>query len=202
MREHELVARTPAPRTQATLAADLQQLGVGVGSTILVHCSLSALGWVSGGAEAVILALRAALTDAGTLVMPTQSTQLSDPAGCKSPSIPIEWHERVRATMPAFNPRTTPTRGMGIVAEQFRTWPGVQRSSHPTLSFAALGPEAKRITQQQPLDDPFGEDSPLGYLYRTGAHVLLLGVGFERCTALHLAWLWPFGRDHAAWQSA
>ena len=187
MTESDIVTGTPMPRTRETLGRDLRRLGLGAGDTALVHCSLSALGWVSGGATAVIQALRDVLTDRGTLVMPAQSADLTDPAGWEAPPVPVEWHEPIRASMPAFDPRTTPTRMMGAVAEQFRTWPSVLRSTHPTASFAAQGPEAGRITRHQSLNDPLGENSPLSALYQVGAQILLLGVGFDRCTALHLA---------------
>ena len=187
MRERDIAAATPFPRTRGTLAADLRQLGVADGDVVLVHSSLSALGWVSGGATAVILGLRDAVSGSGTLVMPAQSAQLTDPRGWSRPAVPAEWHDLIRATMPAFDRRTTPSRGMGVVAEEFRTGSGVLRSPHPTCSFAALGPLAQEITAQQPLEDPFGEESPLARLYSTGARILLLGVGFARCTAFHLA---------------
>ena len=194
MTERDVVAQTACPRTREDLAADLRRLGVAAGSTLLVHCSLSAMGWVIGGATAVIQALRDALTERGTLVMPAHSADLTDPAGWMAPPIPASWHAQVRAVMPAYDPATTPTRGMGTVAEQFRTWPGVRRSLHPAFSLTAVGPEAERIVRHHALDDPFGEASPLGRLYELGASTLLLGVGFERCTALHLAErrTWPY----------
>jgi aminoglycoside 3-N-acetyltransferase len=197
--EADVVAATAWPRTRQGLAADLRRLGLESGTVVLAHSSLSTIGWVSGGAETVIAALRDVLTASGTLVMPAQSNQLSDPAGWAAPAIPADWHAEVRASLPAFDPLTTPTREMGAVAELFRTWPGALRSHHPSFSFAALGPQAEPITRSQPLGDPFGEASPLGRLYALGAQVLLLGVGYDRCTALHLAErrAWP-DRDRVA----
>ena len=176
MRERDIVAATPSPRTRDTLATDLRQLGVAPGDVVLVHSSLSAIGWVSGGAAAVILSLGDAVTESGTLVMPAQSAHLTDPRGWSRPAIPADWHDLVRATMPPFDPRTTPSRGMGVVAKEFRTGLGVSRSPHPSCSFAALGPLAQEITAQQPLEDAFGEESPLARLYRTGGHILLLAL--------------------------
>ncbi len=187
MGEDEAMVTPPGPATEDSLTEDLRRIGLRPGDTVLVHCSLRAVGWTSGGAEAVIRALCNVLAGSGTLVMPSQSSQLTDPVGWTAPPIPIAWHETVRETMPAYDVRITPTRRMGVVAEQFRTWPGVRRSAHPALSFAALGPRAEHITDGQPLEDPFGDASPLAVLHRVDARILLLGVGFERCTALHLA---------------
>jgi len=187
MSEAEQIARVDRPATVASLAADLAALGVMPGMTLLVHSALSALGWVSGGAQAVVLALQAALGPTGTLVMPTHSTGLTDPAAWQNPPVPESWWPIIRATMPAYDPATTPTRGMGAIPDCFRGAADVRRSDHPQDSFAAWGRDAAFITERHELTSGLGEGSPLARLYERDGSVLLLGVGHGNNTSLHLA---------------
>lgn len=187
MTEATIIARTPtAPATIPSLVADLAALGVAPGMVLLVHSSLSALGWVCGGAQAVILALQEALGPDGTLVLPTHSGDLTDPAGWQNPPVPRAWWATIRATMPAFDPHLTPTRQMGAIPETFRKATGVRRSPHPHVSFAAWGARAA-IVAAHPLPDSMGDTSPLGRIYDLDGSVLLLGVGHANNTSLHLA---------------
>ena len=186
MPESEVIAASERPVTEQSLVADLRALGLRTGMTVLVHSSLSSLGWVSGGSTAVIRALLAVVGADGTVVMPAHSAG-SDPAGWENPPVPRAWWDTIRATWPPFDPATTPTRAIGVIPEQFRTWPGVVRSHHATGSFAACGPLAKRITAEQRLEDPCGERSPLAVIYDLRGWILLLGVGHRRNTTLHLA---------------
>ncbi|MGW4561506.1 aminoglycoside N(3)-acetyltransferase [Streptomyces sp. NPDC004561] len=182
---------TPPPTgplvTRDTLAAELRTAGVGAGETLLVHSSLSSLGWVNGGAVAVVQGLLDALGPHGTLVVPAQTGHLSDPALWARPPVPEEWWDRIRATMPAYDPLVTPARGVGVIPEAVRTWPGALRSAHPQTSFAALGPRAGEITDGHATDCRLGESSPLARLEELGARVLLLGAGYHSCTCFHLA---------------
>lgn len=146
------------------LTAQLRSLGVQEGGVLLVHTSFKSLGPVEGGPLGLIAALRAAVGKDGTLVMPTMTDGET-----------------------VFDPRSTPSVGMGITAELFWRQPGVIRSTHPGGSFAAQGPHAARICQPQPLSPPHGAASPVGQVHELGGQVLLLGVTHSEDTTLHLA---------------
>ena len=54
-------------------------------------------------------------------------------------------------------------------------------------AFAAIGPEAAKITAPHPVDVPHGPNSPVGRVYELDGQVLLLGVGHDADTTIHLA---------------
>lgn len=178
----------PSLITISTLTTDLRALGVTPGMNLLVHCAFKSLGqWVCGDATALILALEEVLGDTGTLMMPTHNSQLSEPSHWVNPPVPEAWWSIIRNEMPVFDPAMTPTCGMGLLAETFRKQPGVLRSGHPQVSFAARGPQAAYVLEPHALANSMGPDSPLGRFYALGGHVLLIGVGYEVCTSFHLA---------------
>ena len=75
----------------------------------------------------------------------------------------------------------------GCYPETFRTWPGTFRSNHPLESVCVRGPGAAAITREHPLAYSEGPGSPFSKLHELDSSILLLGVGFNRCTALHFA---------------
>jgi aminoglycoside 3-N-acetyltransferase len=176
-----------SPRTVASIASDLSELGVTKRMILLVHSSLSSIGWVCGGAVAVILALEDTLGTKGTLVMPTHSGDLSEPSEWRKPPVPQAWWKAIRDNMPAYNSDMTPTREMGVIPEIFRKQPGVLRSNHPCCSFAAWGKHKRTIARCHQLSYSMNSESPLGKVYKLDGSVLLIGVGHDRNTSLHLA---------------
>lgn len=187
MSEEKVIQATAFPLTRKSLAENLRACGLAEGQTVLVHMALSKLGWIPGKAQAVIQAFLDVLGETGTLMMPTHTTENTDPAEWRYPPVPESWWQTIRDEMPAFDPALTSTRGMGIVPELFRTWPGVRRSNHPVLSFAAHGPNADYLLHDHALHEDAGDRSPLGRLYELDGYVLLLGVEHWNNTSLHLA---------------
>lgn len=174
------------PRTSKSVRRDLSALGVKAGMTLMVHSSLSKIGCVVGGAPVVVAALIDQLGEDGTLAMPAATPEYSDPATWTSPAVAGGWLEEVREHLPLFDIRTTPT-AMGAIPETFRNWPGTLRSEHPLVSVCARGPQAPDIVSEHVRSLSEGAGTPFGKLHTLDSWILLLGVGFNRCSALHFA---------------
>lgn len=183
----KIIEKTPTPNTVDSLYEQMRSLGINPGDTVAVHSSLSSIGWVCGGQKAVIMALLKAVGPSGTIAMPSHNTDNSEPGKWEAPPVPESWHDTIRQNMPAFDKNSTPTGSIGVIAETFRTYPGTLRSDHPAVSFAANGNHAAEIVETHELFPDFGTGTPLGALYNLNAKVLLLGVSYSNCTALHLA---------------
>lgn len=159
---------------RAELAAGLARLGVAPGDTLFVHSSLKSLGYVEGGALAVIRALQDAVGPHGTVLLPTYYL----PGGT------------VRATcaMPAyvFDPRRHGTH-MGRLPEAFLASAGIRRSLHPTHSVSAWGRHAGYLTEaHHRAASIFGMDSPWQrFIGCDQAKVLGLGISMGPVTFYH-----------------
>jgi len=177
------------PVTGQRIVRDLRRLGVMPGQTLLVHASLRSLGWVTGGAPAVVSALREAVGPDGHVVVPTGTEANSRTSRLHQAHIatltPGEV-EKFHLDMPAFDKDATPS-GMGAISEALRTAQGAARSAHPQSSFAAIGPEADLLMADHPLECHLGPDSPLGKLHKMESHVLMIEVDYWAFTGFHLA---------------
>ncbi len=185
--EASVINFSTKPNTITSLKRDFKALGVNPGATIIMHSSLSKIGWTVGGSVSVIRALMQTITSEGTIVMPTFTSGNSEPSKWEHPPVPETWWNTIRKEMPAFDPKITPTRAMGTIVETFRRWPDVLRSDHPMSSFAAWGKNAKYITESHELIGDLGERSPISRLYELDGQILLVGVTHENNSSIHLA---------------
>lgn len=173
--------------TKKEILEQLRELGVAPGMILEVHSSLSSFGYVCGGAQSIVDALIEAVGYAGTLLMPLQCRDNCEPSAWENP--PAERHliRQIRENIPAFNKKETDTAYMGAVVENLRRRDGVVISNHPSCAFVAWGKYAKLLCNRHSLHFSLSEESPTARLYELKGSVLLMGVDYSRCTAMHLA---------------
>lgn len=148
------------------MAQELKTLGIKSDDTVLMHSSLSSLGYVEGGADTVIDTMLSVLYD-GTLLVPALS------------------FASVNATSPIFDANNTPSC-VGEISEAFRKRDGVMRSMHPTHSICAIGKYAEELLSGHiDTDTPVGERSPLALLPKYDGKILMLGCGLRPNTSMH-----------------
>lgn len=170
--------------TYSQLAQDLSRLGVSAGQTIMLHVSVRSIGWVVGGPDVVLRALFDVLTPTGTLMMYISWEDTTE----TMPTWPPERQAVYLAECPPFDPLTSRAkRDWSILTEYLRTWPGAHRSANPGASVAAVGANARWLTENHPLQFGYGPGSPLDKLCQIGGSVLLLGSPLGNITLLHHA---------------
>jgi aminoglycoside 3-N-acetyltransferase len=146
----------------------LERIELPPDGVLVVHSAIAKLSRRGFRAEAMIEALLGYLS-AGTVVMPTMTWRTV------TPERPV-WDEVATASH------------TGVMTEIFRTRFAAARSLHPTHSVAAYGPQAEHLLARHHLDNtPVSANSPYGLMRDLPAYVLLLGVGLDSCTAIHLA---------------
>jgi aminoglycoside 3-N-acetyltransferase len=182
-------AGTAGPFGADDIVADLRRLGLRPGDIVMVHVSLSSLGWVIGGGVALLQALLRTVGTTGCIVVPTFTTYLTDPALWVNRAVPPQWHGRIRSSLPGFQPDLHGTQpGIGRFAEVVRTASAAVRSVHPIYSFAALGAGARPLLADSPRDWALGSRGPLGRFADSGGRVLAIGIPWwSKCTTFHLA---------------
>jgi aminoglycoside 3-N-acetyltransferase len=169
--------------TRSGLVDDLGRLGVVAGGVVMVHCRLSSLGHVVGGAEVVVRALFDALGSGGTLVA---YTGWQDAPPDDIDALDGEERRAYLEEQPVYDPRVALSRrDHGRVAELLRTWPGSLHSGHPEAGVAAVGALAEEITAYHPCDDAYGGGTPYARVVELGGHVAMLGAPLDTVTLVH-----------------
>ena len=133
------------------------------GKDLMIHAALGKLGRIDGTIEDIIAAIQAPIGPEATLIMMTDTRSFTQ-TGQFSVTQPSE---------------------TGLLTERFRQSPGVIRSCVPMVSFCAGGPRAVDYTQAY--HSYLDETSPIKRLLDNDGRILLIGVGYEKCTLYHLA---------------
>jgi len=156
-----------------TIGDGLRRLGLQQGDAVFFHSSLKSLGWVEGGANAVIDALVDVVGHEGPVIAPTLSFTFADvePKG-------LMW-----------DPRETPSR-VGLITDTLWRRPEAHRSAHPTHSIAALGSRAAELVQGHDHGSTFDRNGPYGRYVQWDAWLLFLGVDFRCNTTAHAVEDW------------
>lgn len=145
----------------------LNESNVGRDSLLIVHSAFAGLSRQGFRADAVIESFLEHVRDGG-LFMPTMT-----------------WRT-VTKKKRDWDELETPSH-TGVLTEIFRTRYATARSIHPTHSIAGWGRNAARLLARHQVDDtPVSENSPYGLMRDYDTFVLMLGVGLECCTAIHL----------------
>ncbi len=151
----------------------------------MVHCRLSALGHVVGGAEVVVRALFDVLGPGGTLIA---YTGWQDAPPDDIDAVDGEERRAYLEEQPVYDPRVAMSRrDHGRVPELLRTWPGALHSGHPEAGVAAVGALASEITASHPRDDAYGAGTPYVRLVELDGQVAMLGAPLETVTLVHHA---------------
>ena len=158
--------------TQVMLVDQLKKMGITAGDTLLVHSSMSKIGYLENGPETFINALIEVIGPEGNLMMPSSP----------NPSLQIQFIK----DNPTFDVNNSPSK-LGAITECFRKMPGVKRSWHPTEPVCAFGPDADFLTQGHFGElTPYTANSPFARLYEKNGKILYVGVTLDNAgTNLH-----------------
>lgn len=178
--------------TERQVAANLQHLGVRAGMAVLVHATPQAIGPMEAGSATLLHALLQVLGPEGTVLVPAFTPAHRDPAERAGRLTPTGEAERLRATVPLCDGHTAPAdpQPPGEFPEIVQKHPQARRSTHPILSFVAIGAQADFLTRQAPFHYPLGSESPLARLHQLNGYVLLIGTDHTANVSLHLSEIW------------
>lgn len=177
--------------TERDINDGLRVLGLNKSCAVIAHSSLRSFGYVEGGP---ITVCRALVTVCGTVMVPAFSDHLTSlrmaPPGPQRPynayRVASSWQafdDALARAMP-FSEDLVIDPEIGVVPETMRRHLPHSRSRHPMLSFIATGKHGKQLTEAARLNWPLG---PIEVLAEFDGYVLLLGVGHDKNTAIHLA---------------
>ena len=165
--------------TKDDITQGLVNLGLKTGDLLMVHSSLSSIGFVEGGAKTIVDCLLDVLGNEGTLVVPTFT-------------YPSAFTDSADA-MWVFDPSST-NSGVGSITNEVIRRSSSRRSIHLWHSVSSIGPLSELIVSAG-RSSAWDFDSPMSWILSNGGSILLLGVPYQNLTAIHV-WEVEFQVDY------
>lgn len=155
-----------------TLISQLSAAGIRKGDNVLVHSSLSKMGYIDGGPQTVVDSLLQAVGAEGNVLMPN------------SPNASYQL-DYIR-TLYCFDVVQDKSM-LGAITEVFRTHPEAIRSCHPTEPVSCVGPDAAYFVGSHFGEEtPYTENSPFYKVAEKKGKILMIGVTLDNAgTNLH-----------------
>lgn len=159
--------------TKDSLVKNLESIGIKKGDSLLVHSSLSKMGYLENGPDTLIDALLEVIGSTGNLLMPSSPNALLQLDYIKSNTL--------------FDVENSPSK-LGAITETFRKRNGVIRSLNATEPVCAFGPDAVYLTEGHFNElTPYTNKSPFYRLTEKNGKILYIGVTLANAgTSLHL----------------
>jgi aminoglycoside 3-N-acetyltransferase len=148
---------------------------------VIAHASLKSFGYIQNGADAVLQALTESVQ---SVMMPTFTyrTMITPEVGPPGNGISYGGDDYYNREARPFALDMPADSMMGMLPETLRNHTRAKRTSHPILSFAAIG--ADSMLHSQTSDEPF---APIAALADEDGWVLLINVDHTVNTSIHYA---------------
>ncbi len=169
------------PLTKEGLSEALRRLGVKEGDTLVVHSGISGMGYLEGGADAMLGAIHEVIGENGTFMAPS----FTNPYLIFDGSVNKGYFFRPYDTRKDGYLRDKTVR-TGLLPKAMIKRDDAVRSGHATHEWVAMGKDAEKLVSGHGLlDAPTGKNSPLGKALQKNASVVFLGCHPGSNTFLH-----------------
>lgn len=152
--------------TKHSIIDSLKEIGIRTGMELEVHSSLRSFGYVEGGAETIISALKESCDVNGSIFMP--SLRLSPEMEITEQDRQLEIITKIKIL-----PENCDRSAMGLIADTFRKQPETQ-TGEGIFRISGWGQNAHKAVE-----------GGLDYVIHSSGKALLLGVDIYKLTAMH-----------------
>ncbi|PHR46769.1 MAG: hypothetical protein COA32_09820 [Fluviicola sp.] len=170
--EIEQQAKNNEGWTKTDLKDQLQSFGIKEGDTILVHSSMSKIGFVEGGPKTIVDALLETVGPNGHILMPNSPNA----------RFQLDYIQEIHY-FDVLNDKSK----LGAISEYFRNHENAVRSWHPTEPVSCIGPDTEFFvgTHFNQIT-PYNENSPFYKVAERNGKILMIGVTLDNAgTNLH-----------------